>query len=160
MALHNMKQNSLAFLLDDDFQESWSYIVYYPNYMVSNKYKIYNIERDITYYYQNLNKNILLYNTNGEISKTLKSILIYAFSIKYDYIYFDENFYIIPTFTNYAISDYNRVISLKSGYILKSNKNENGYLYVNNIFNDDNKKFTSEAEASQGVGHSKSECST
>ena len=139
MVLKDMRQKSWAFLLDDDFKESWSYISNFPKYIFSNKHKIYNIERDTIYYYS-LNQRILLYNTNGQISKTLKSCLINVFSIYYDYIYSNEYFYKIPTFTHYAISNYNRVISLKNGNILKINKDKNGYLYVDKILNDHNKR--------------------
>ena len=143
MGLNIKREDSLAFLIDNDFEESWSYIPKYPNYKFSNKNKIFNIERNITYFYHKFNQRIFLYNNDNKREATLQSILIKAFNLKYGYIYFDEYFYKIPTFTKYAISNRNRVIKLESGYILKIKKDEKGYLYVDNVINDYNRRCKS-----------------
>ena len=134
-----MRLFSLAFLFDDDIEEHWRVIPQYPNYMISNKHKIYNIERNTVYHY-NLKQNIKIYNSNENYQNTLKSFLINTFDIKHDYIYLNETFYIIPTCTTYMISNYNRVIDRNKGNILKNNKDTNRDLYINALITDDNKE--------------------
>ena len=49
-------------------------------------------------------------------------------------------FYVIPIFTTYMISNYNRVINRNKGNIIKSNKDTNEYLYVSKLITDDNRR--------------------
>ena len=86
-------------------------------------------------------KRIELINDNG--NKEQKQIIKFikdTFQLKYDYIYYDEIFYTIPTLTTYGISNYNRVINYKSGCILKTTRDNNKLFVSGDMYYDNGKK--------------------
>ena len=86
-------------------------------------------------------KIITLINNNED--KERKQIIKFikdTFQLKYDYIYCDENFYKIPTLTQYGISNYNRVINYENGNIFKICKNNNKLFVCSNLYYDNEQK--------------------
>ena len=97
------------------------------------------------YFYKpdtNINKGIQLLNDKGN-KKQIRIITLIkdSFQLKYDYIYYDEYFYTIPTLKRYGISNYNRVINYESGFILKTIQDNNKLFVYSKLWYDNGQKY-------------------
>lgn len=105
----------------------------FSDYMISNYKRLYKKSTNEYFYELTIYKQITLQNDNG--NKEQKPIIKFikdAFQLKFDYIYLDEEFFTIPTLTNYGISNYNRIINYNTGKILKTVK-DNDILYATDL---------------------------
>ena len=137
---NTMRKYSMAFIDENEYSEIWKNIPEFSDYMISNHKRLYKKSTTEYFYKPKINKLIQLTKNNGEkVQKTILKLIKDAFQIKYDYIYVNENFYIIPTLTNYGISNYNRVINYTYGHILKLIE-DNNTLFINQLWYDNGQR--------------------
>ena len=108
--------------------------------MISNHKRLYKKSTNEYFLYTSIYKNIHLKNDNGnKEQKRIIKLIKETFQLKYDYIYYDENFYTIPSLTAYGLSNYNRVIKYDTGNIFTIYK-DNNTLYVYQIWYDNGQR--------------------
>ena len=136
-----MRKHSMALLNENEFNEVWENIKGFSDYMISNYKRLYKKSTNEYFYEPTIYKQITLQNDNG--NKEQKPIIKFikdAFQLKFDYIYLDEEFFTIPTITNYGISNYNRIVNYESGFILKKCKDNNKIFVSGKLYYDNGQK--------------------
>ena len=138
MYKNSMRKYSMAVIYD--YPQMWKEMENFSDYIITNYKCIYKKSTDEYFSYTNIITNITLTNNNGyKKQKPLIRIIKQTFHIQYDYIYLDEYFYTIPTLTTYGISNYNRVINYKNGFIMKPIV-DNNTIYVSILWYDNGQK--------------------